>query len=237
MTAARETQALATSLAIHLLLLLLFVVVRQPLREAPPVPVLRLTLTPRAGAPMAAPAMQRPTPATARESSARQQPAAGRSELPPLAAPRTGFAIGPGPPALPATTAGAVVLPTPSAALAGALAAGGIGTTTGTAPSAPAAERPPAPRIEHRGLPGVRRGMALGYPAELMRRGIEADVEMRLTVATDGTVVHIETLQSSGLSSVDAEVERALRQVLFAASAAGPVTGKVRVSYRLERGF
>ena len=70
-----------------------------------------------------------------------------------------------------------------------------------------------------------------------MRRGIEADVEMRLTVAADGTVVRIETLQSSGVSSVDAEVEQALRQFLFVASAAGPVTGKVRVSYRLERSF
>ena len=238
MTTAREAQALAASVAVHLLLLLIFAVARQPLRELAPLPALRLTFTPDSSASVAGLAASRAAPPAAPESFARQQAAAGQIELPPLAAPRTGFATtGPGHPALPAASAGAAALPTPAAALAGALTAGRNETANGAAPSAPAPELPPAPRIAHSGLPGVRRGMALGYPAELMRRGIEADVEMRLTVAADGSVVRIETLQSSGVSSVDVEVEQALRQFLFAASAAGPVTGKVRVSFRLERSF
>ena len=75
------------------------------------------------------------------------------------------------------------------------------------------------------------------YPEELIARGVEADVVLRLTVAEDGRVTGVEVLQSSGLSTVDAEVQQALRQYLFAASAEGPVAGTVQVRYRLERGF
>ena len=62
-------------------------------------------------------------------------------------------------------------------------------------------------------------------------------MEIRLTVAGDGTVAGAEVVRSSGVSSVDAEVAQALRQFLFAASGEAPVSGTIRVSYRLERGF
>ena len=102
-------------------------------------------------------------------------------------------------------------------------------------PDRVSAPRPPQPRVSSAGLPEPRHEIALPYPAELITRGVEAEVEVRLTVADDGRVIGAEVLRSSGFSTVDAEAQQALRRILFAAERT--VTGTIRISYRLERGF
>lgn len=242
MTAAREINALVASVAVHALVLAVFMLMRQPVRELPPAVVLRLTL-PAVGSVAASfagssDAVGGPAAAT----SVRGRPAAGGVGLPALITPRGSLAAGArrasGAPARSGTgAAGAVALPDPGTALAGALAAATREAAPGTPAPVAAATEAPLPRITHSGLPAVERGIALPYPPELVRRGIEADVEIRLTVAVDGTVAGAEVVRSSGVSSVDAEVAQALRLFLFATSGATPVTGTIRVSYRLERGF
>ena len=240
MTLARESQALIASLALHLLLLLLLLTIRQPVME-PRAPILRLTL---------------PDPGSDRELSgaaaARQAsaPAAATAGVGPGAsggiAPRPQLVVpagAGGAPALQAPVVGrpvvgsAGLLPQPATALAGAVSAYRAGVAPEPVPVSDAAAPPPLPRVNRYGLPALRRGIALPYPEELVARGVEADVVLRLTVAEDGRVTGVEVLQSSGLSTVDAQVQQALRQYLFAASAAGPVSGTVQVRYRLERGF
>jgi TonB family protein len=227
-TVARESQALVASLAFHLLLLLVLVLARQPTRE-PRAPVLRLTLpelAPDRGVPGAAPA------ATPVGSGARAISVRSRLVMPGAAASPRAFDA---PVVGRAAVAGAGLLPQPATALAAALAAHRSRVPAAPVPVVDSA--PPLPRVTRYGLPAVRRGVALPYPAELITRGLEADVVMRLTVAADGRVVGAEVLRSSGLSTVDAEVQQALRQYLFAASAERTVSGTVQVRYRLERGF
>ena len=239
MTVARESQALIASVALHLLLLVALVSIRQPVKESR-LPVLRLTL-PDPGSDRelsGAAAAQR---ATAPAAAARVGPGASgafaaRSQL----VMPTGDG---GPPALQAPVTGRPVvgsgglLPQPATALAGAVSAYRAGVAPAPVPVSDSEAPPPLPRVTRYGLPALRRGIALPYPEELVARGVEADVVLRLTVAEDGRVTGVEVLQSSGLSTVDAEVQQALRQYLFAASAAGPVAGTVQVRYRLERGF
>ena len=242
MTLARESQALIASLALHLLLLLLLVSARQPVKE-PRTPVLRLTLP-------GSDAAQQVTARTA--VAARAGPGGSRAVAPPSLV--TPVADGSPPRSqapvveLPAVGSGGL-LPHPATALTGAVSAyqaGSLAAAAGTGTSGVSQEPipvrdiaspPPLPRVSRYGLPALRRGIALPYPEELVARGVEADVVLRLTVAEDGRVTGVAVLQSSGLSSVDAEVEQALRQYLFAASAEGPVAGTVQVRYRLERGF
>ena len=228
MTAAREINALVASVALHALVLAAFMLMREPAREMPPVVVLRLTLPAVGGAVQTVSGL----PERAADQSA-------RGALPALATPRGRLAAGalgaPAPSGTP--SAGTVALPDPGTALAAVLAA--VTDTAGPGAAGPAApaNEVPLTRITRSGLPAVERGIALPYPPELIRRGIEADVEIRLTVAGDGTVAGAEVVRSSGMSSVDAEVAQALRQFLFASSGEAPVTGTIRVSYRLERGF
>ena len=235
MTLARESQALIASLALHLLLLLVLVLVRQPVKE-PRAPVLRLTLP---GADAAPQATAR-TAAAAGVVPGAPRAIAARSQLVMPAADG-------GPPTFQApvvrrpVTGSSGLLPRPATALAGAVNAYQTGVSPAPVPVpvpvSDSAPPPPLPSVTRYGLPALRRGIALPYPEELIARGVEADVVMRLTVAEDGRVTGVEVLQSSGLSTVDAEVQQALRQFLFAASAEGPVAGTVQVRYRLERGF
>ena len=228
MTAAREINAVVASVALHALVLAAFMLMREPAREMPPLVVLRLTLPAVGGAVHTVAGLPEP----AADQSA-------RGVLPALATPRGRLAAAAlGAPAPSGTvSAGTVALPDPGTALAAALAAVTDAAGPAAAGPAAAANEVPLTRITGSGLPAVERGIALRYPPELIRRGIEADVEIRLTVAGDGTVAGAEVVRSSGVSSVDAEVAQALRQFLFAASGEAPVTGTIRVSYRLERGF
>lgn len=240
MTLARESQALGASLALHLLLLLLLLSVRQPVPE-PRAPVLRLTL-PDPGSdrePSGTDAAQRASARTAAATGVGPGAAAATAARSRLVMPTADG----GPPAFQAPVVGrrmvgsGGLLPHPATALAGAVSAYRAGVSPPPTPVADSAPRPPLPRVTRYGLPALRRGIALPYPEELVARGVEADVVLRLTVAEDGRVTGVEILRSSGLSTVDAEVRQALRQYLFAASAEGPVVGTVQVRYRLERGF
>ena len=239
MTAAREINAVVASVALHALVLAAFMLMREPAREMPPVVVLRLTLPAVGGAVPTVSGLPEPAADQSAGVAARARPFTGRGALPVLATPRGRLAAAAlGAPAPSGTaSAGTVALPDPGTALAAALAAvTDTASPAATGPAVPANEVPPT-RITRSGLPAVERGIALRYPPELIRRGIEADVEIRLTVAGDGTVSGAEVVRSSGVSSVDAEVAQALRRFLFAASGEAPVTGTIRVSYRLERGF
>ena len=241
MTARREINALVASVAVHVLVLAAFMLARAPARDAPPVVVLRLTLPPVGGAAPSVSGFAEPVTRQAAGVAVPDRPSAGGGALPALAAPRARPASGAPPaPARPATAAAAAAvmgLPDPGTALAGALAAAPLAAGSVAAAPVAAATDTLLPRITSSGLPAVERGIALTYPHELIRRGIEADVEIRLTVAVDGTVAGAEVVRSSGVSSVDAEVAQALRQFLFASGGEAPVTGTIRVSYRLERGF
>lgn len=239
MTAGREVGALVASVAVHALVLMGFMLAREPMRDVPPVVVLRLTLPAAGGSAPSVAGLAEPIVDRTAQVAASEQAPTTRGALPDLVAVRGRLAAG----TLGAWTssggpsAGAVVLPDPDVALAGALAAAAHDADPGvSAPVAAATELLP-PHVTRSGLPAVERGIALPYPPELIRRGIEADVEIRLTVAADGTVAGAEVVHSSGVSSVDAEVAQALRQFLFASSGDQPVTGTIRVSYRLERGF
>ena len=237
MTVGREIHALVASVAVHALVLTAFMLVREPARELPPVMVLRLSLPPIGGVAASVTGVPEPVEQAAR-AVAEDRPAADSGGLPALVSARGSLAVGAlaGPMPTGTPVAGTVAMPDPGTALAAALAAAGPVDGAGAAQPAAAAELLP-PHITRSGLPAVERGIALPYPAELARRGIEADVEIRLTVAVDGTVAGAEVVRSSGVSSVDAEVAQVLRQFLFASSGDSPVTGTIRVSYRLERGF
>lgn len=238
MTAARESQALAVSLGFHLLLLAVLLLVRQPAAE-PRAAALRLTLAlpdrgpPPAGTAAAQPAVPAAVPATTAPGAARPNPAAG------AAAPRARAVQTPVASRLMAgrAAAGRGSPPRPAAALAGALAviAQQAGAPPTPVPDRVSAPRPPQPQVSSAGLPAPRHEIDLPYPAELITRGVEAEVEVRLTVAEDGRVIGAEVLRSSGFSTVDAEAQQALRRILFAAERAA--TGTIRISYRLERGF
>ena len=240
MTAGREVNALLASVAVHALILIAFMLVREPVREVPPVVVLRLTLPAVGGTARSVSAHTAPIADQAARVAASEQATTERGALPALAAARgrlAAGALGAGHTASGVPSAGTIALPDPGTALAGALtAATHDADPEAAAPAAAAAELLP-PHITRSGLPAVKQGIALVYPPELIRRGIEADVEIQLTVAVDGTVASVEVVHSSGVSSVDAEVAQALRQFLFASSGDTPVTGTIRVSYRLERGF
>ena len=238
MTAQREINALVASVAVHVLVLAAFLLARAPARDAPAAVVLRLTLPAVGGAAPAGSGHSEPVASAAAGAAVPDRPSAGGGALPALVAPRARLAAGALQPARPGTaSAPGAGLPAPGTALAGALAAAAhdAGPDAG-APVAAAADTL-LPRITSSGLPAVERGIELTYPPELDRLGIEADVEIRLTVAIDGTVASAEVVRSSGVSSVDAEVAQALRQFLFASAGEAPVTGTIRVSYRLERGF
>ena len=239
MTAVREINALVASVAVHVLVLAVFMLVRGPAREVPPVVALRLTLPAVTGSLQTLSGSSEPVAGQAASAASREQPSAGGGGLPALVMPRGRLAAGAlGAPARTgAVSSGTVALPDPGTALAGALAAVSHDAGPGAAAPAAAATDTLLPRLTRSGLPAVARGIALPYPPELIRRGIEADVEIQLTVAIDGTVASAEVVHSSGVSSVDAEVAQALRQFLFASSGDTPVTGTIRVSYRLERGF
>ncbi len=238
MTAQREINALVASVAVHVLVLAALMLARVPERDAPAVAVLRLTLPAVGGAAQSLAGHPGPVISQAGGAAVPGQPSAGAGALPALVAPRARVAAGaPRAPARPGAASAAVVgLPDPGTALAGALAAASHAGPGAAAPVAAATDTM-LPRITSSGLPAVERGIALPYPPELSRRGIEADVQIRLTVAIDGTVAGAEVVRSSGVSSVDAEVAQALRQFLFASAGEAPVTGTIRVSYRLERGF
>ena len=238
MTAAREINALVASVALHALVLAAFMLMREPARDVPPVVVLRLTLPAVSGAATVSGFPDRAADRSSRVA-ARDRPVSGRRALPALVTPQGRLAAGalgaPAPSGTP--SAGTVALPDPGTVLAGALAAVTDAAGAGAAGPAAAPTELPLPRITRSGLPAVVRGIALPYPPELIRRGIEADVEIRLTVAVDGTVAGAEVVRSSGVSSVDAKVAQALRQFLFASAGEEPVTGTIRVRYRLERVF
>ena len=239
MTAQREINALVASGAVHVLVLAALLLARAPARDAPPVVVLRLTLPAVGGAAQSVSGYPEPVTGQATRAAVPDRRSAGGGALPALVAPRARLAAGeleaPAPPAAVAADVGG--LPDPGTALAGALAAASPAAGPGASAPVAAATGALLPRIASSGLPAVERGIALPYPPELIRRGIEADVEIRLTVAIDGTVAGAEVVRSSGVSSVDAEVAQALRQFLFASAGAAPVTGTIRVSYRLERVF
>lgn len=240
MTAARESQALAISLGFHLLLLAVLLLLRQPAAE-PRAAALRLTLAhpdrgrPAANAAAAQPAAVPATTATGAVPGGEQAAAARPNPVTGAAVPRARTARTP-------VAGGAAAHrgspPRPAAALAGALAA--ISPPAGVPPtpvadSVSAPPPRPQPHVSSSGLPAPRHEIELPYPAELITRGVEAEVEVRLTVADDGRVIGAEVLRSSGFSTVDAEAQQALRRILFAAERA--VTGTIRISYRLERGF
>ena len=237
MTVARESRALIASLALHLLLLLALVSIRQPVRE-PRSPVLRLTL-PDPGSAREPSGAAAPHPATASTASVGPDASGAFAARSQLVLP-TGAD---GPPAVHAPAVGRLLvgsgglLPAPATALAGAVSPYRSGAAPAPVPVSAAEAPPPLPTVTRYGLPALRRGIALPYPEELIARGIEADVTLRLTVAEDGSVTGVEVLQSSGLATVDIQVQQALRQYLFAASAEGPAAGTVQVRYRLERGF
>ncbi len=237
MTAARESQALAVSLGFHLLLLAVLLLVRQPAAE-PRAAALRLTLAqpdrgPAANTAAAQPAVPAAVAATSAAGAARPNPVAG------AAAPRARPAQTPvaSRPEAGRAAAHRGSPPRPAAALAAALAviAQPAGAPPTPVPDRVSAPRPPQPRVSSAGLPEPRHEIDLPYPAELITRGVEAEVEVRLTVADDGRVIGAEVLRSSGFSTVDAEAQQALRRILFAAERT--VTGTIRISYRLERGF
>ena len=238
MTAQREINALVATVAVHVLVLAALMLARAPARDAPPVVVLRLTLPAAGGAAQSVSGYPAPVASQPARAAVPDRRSAGGGALPALAAPRARLAAGElRTPARPAAAADVVGLPDPGTALAGALAAASHAAGPGPVAPVAAATDDLLPRITSSGLPAVERGIALPYPPELIRRGIEADVEIRLTVAIDGTVAGAEVVRSSGVSSVDAEVAQALRQFLFASAGEAPVTGTIRVSYRLERGF
>lgn len=232
MTAARESQALAVSLGVHLLLLAVLLLLRQPAAE-PRAAALRLTLAHPGGArPAAVPAAVPATTAAGAVPGGEQAEAARPNPVTGAAAPRARTVQTP--------VAGAAAAhrgspPRPAAALAGALAALSQQAGVPPTPVPVSVSAPPPPHVSAAGLPAPRHEIELPYPAELITRGVEAEVEVRLTVADDGRVTGAEVLRSSGFSTVDAEAQQALRRILFAAGRA--VTGTIRISYRLERGF
>lgn len=238
MTAARESQALAISLGFHLLLLAVLLLVRQPAAE-PRAAALRLTLAlpdrgpPPANTAAAQPAVPAAVAATTAAGAARPNPVTG------AAAPRARAVHTPvaSRPEAGRAAAHRGSPPRPAAALAAALAviAQPAGAPPTPVPDRVSAPRPPQPQVSSAGLPEPRHEIDLPYPAELITRGVEAEVEVRLTVADDGRVIGAEVLRSSGFSTVDAEAQQALRRILFAAERT--VTGTIRISYRLERGF
>jgi TonB family protein len=75
------------------------------------------------------------------------------------------------------------------------------------------------------------------FPAVLLQEGQEVDVEAAFAVAPSGQVTEVEITRSSGYAVVDSSVERALLNYLFEPSDGDEAdTGKIRFSYRLERG-
>jgi len=74
------------------------------------------------------------------------------------------------------------------------------------------------------------------FPEVLLQEGQEVDVEATFKVAPNGQVVRVEITRSSGYSTVDRAVERALANYLFETSTTDDEdTGRIRFRFRLER--
>ncbi|MBN1835339.1 MAG: TonB family protein, partial [Spirochaetales bacterium] len=74
------------------------------------------------------------------------------------------------------------------------------------------------------------------FPEVLLQEGQEVDVEATFKVAPNGQVTQVEIIRSSGYSTVDRAVERALADYLFEASAGEQEdTGRIQFRFRLER--
>jgi TonB family protein len=82
----------------------------------------------------------------------------------------------------------------------------------------------------------VVRPVEIAFPAALARIGVEAEVEVQLTVAADGLPGRGEIRRSSGDGAVDAAVVQALRGYLFAAGEQA-VALNLTVRFRYERPF
>ena len=128
------------------------------------------------------------------------------------------------------------LLPLPATALAAAVNAYQAGVSPAPVPVSDSATPPPLPSVTRYGLPALRRGIALPYPEELIARGVEADVVMRLTVAEDGKVTGWRSCKAPG-SHGGRRGAAGSAPVLVRRFRGGPVAGTVEVRYRLERGF
>src|SRR5690606_37935145 len=102
---------------------------------------------------------------------------------------------------------------------------------------APSADRqaPPEPEPEigwqDRGRRVLRRSTP-GFPEQLVREGLEAEVAARFTVSPSGAVTEVEIVGSSGYTLVDRSVVQALREYTFEA-AGGSDRGTIRFRFRL----
>jgi TonB family protein len=254
----RHLPYLGFSLAAHALLLLLLLYWRLPLEpEAPPKKVLLEFRRPAsAESPAARLAARSP-----RELPGLGLPEGGRGRLampaaaapPDLSSKRTGVARAQLPPAklpraeLPRRTqdsparaaepTGAAALPTARQLLRGfGGAAPAPAEATGERGSIPGPSGyMQATALEWKG--GERTQLQqpqVRFPALLLEKGLEVDVEADFVVAPSGQVASVEITRSSGFASVDRAVEQALRDALFS-EAAQEDSGRIRFRFRLER--
>jgi TonB family protein len=77
----------------------------------------------------------------------------------------------------------------------------------------------------------------IAFPDILLDEGLEVDVVAVFTVASNGQVIEVDIVRSSGYASVDTAVQRALYGYLFEPSAdSSEDVGQVQYRFRLERG-
>jgi TonB family protein len=82
---------------------------------------------------------------------------------------------------------------------------------------ADAASAAPTVKVEWTGTPRTLiREKKLAFPAVLSTTGQEAEVVARITVSPLGQVIDVEITRGSGYTEIDAAVELALRQCLYA---------------------
>jgi TonB family protein len=77
----------------------------------------------------------------------------------------------------------------------------------------------------------------IAFPDILLDEGLEVDVVAVFTVASNGQVIEVDIVRSSGYASVDTAVQRALYGYLFEPAAdSSEDVGQVQYRFRLERG-
>jgi TonB family protein len=92
-----------------------------------------------------------------------------------------------------------------------------VSVVASAAARADAASAAPTVKVEWTGTPRTLiREKKLPFPAILSTTGQEAEVVARITVSPLGQVIDVEITRSSGYTEIDAAVELALRQCLYA---------------------
>lgn len=98
-------------------------------------------------------------------------------------------------------------------------------------PPPPAAEAAPKPPAGDRVDPSPLSTPAPKYPSSALRRGVGGTVQVRVTVATDGSVERLELAQTSGNRDLDRAALEAMRRWRFKPATQGgqPVVADVIV--------